>query len=54
VLTGGEPSRFADFEDCAALTVAVAGDRYGGGSAEQDAVRGGWEAVKVRLRPDPR
>ncbi len=54
VLTGGELSRFADFEDCAALTVEAAGERYGGGSAERDAVRGGWEAVKVRLRPDPR
>jgi Zn-dependent metalloprotease len=54
VLTGGRLSRVADFEDCAALTVAVAGERYGEGSAEQDAVRGGWEAVKVRLPADRR
>ncbi|MEJ2865173.1 M4 family metallopeptidase [Actinomycetospora flava] len=54
VLTGGELAPTADFAACAALTVAAAGERYGEASAQQDAVRGGWEAVKVRLAPDPR
>ena len=54
VLTGRRLAPTADFAACAALTVTVAGERYGEGSAEQDAVRGGWEAVKVRLPADPR
>jgi Zn-dependent metalloprotease len=54
VLTGGRLRPTADFAACAALTVTVAGERYGEGSAQQDAVRGGWEAVKVRLPADPR
>jgi Zn-dependent metalloprotease len=37
----------ADFATAAAATVAVAGERYGERSAQQDAVRGGWDAVKV-------
>ncbi|GAA4897869.1 M4 family metallopeptidase [Actinomycetospora straminea] len=54
VLTGGRLAPTADFAACAALTVTVAGERYGESSAQQDAVRGGWEAVKVRLPADPR
>lgn len=54
VLTGGRLTPTADFAACAGLTVAAAGERYGEGSAEQDAVRGGWEAVKVRLPADRR
>lgn len=53
VLTGGRLSPTADFAACAAATVAVAGERYGEGSATQDAVRGGWDAVKVRPAPGP-
>ncbi|MHC1562283.1 M4 family metallopeptidase [Actinomycetospora sp. C-140] len=54
VLTDGRLRPTADFAACAALTVTVAGERYGEGSTQQDAVRGGWEAVKVRLSADPR
>ena len=44
----------ADFATAAATTVAVAGERFGEGSPQQQAVRGGWEAVKVTPTPDPR
>lgn len=44
----------AQFADAAAATIAVAGERYGDGSREHDAVRGGWDAVKVVPTPDPR
>lgn len=54
VLTGGRLAPTAGFAACAALTVTVAGERYGEGSRQQDAVRGGWDAVKVRLPADPR
>ena len=54
VLTGGRLPPTADFAACAALTLAAAGERYGVASREQDAVRGGWEAVKVRIPADPR
>lgn len=43
----------ADFAEAAAATIAVAGERFGEGSAQQQAVRGGWEAVKVRPAADP-
>jgi Zn-dependent metalloprotease len=44
-LTGGRLARDADFAAFAAATVAAAGARYGEGSAEEEAVRGGWDAV---------
>ena len=44
----------ADFATAAAATIAVAGERFGEGSSQQDAVRGGWDAVKVVPTPDPR
>ncbi|GLZ53047.1 metalloprotease [Actinomycetospora sp. NBRC 106378] len=44
----------AQFADAAAATIAAAGERYGDGSREHDAVRGGWDAVKVVPTPDPR
>lgn len=44
----------ADFATAAAVTVAVAGERFGDGSTQHDAVRGGWDAVKVVPTPDPR
>lgn len=43
----------ADFAEAAAATIAVAGERFGADSAQQQAVRGGWDAVKVRPAPDP-
>lgn len=43
----------ADFAEAAAATIAVAGERFGTDSAQQQAVRGGWDAVKVRPAPDP-
>ena len=44
----------AQFADAAAAPIAAAGERYGEGSREHDAVRGGWDAVKVVPAPDPR
>ena len=44
----------ADFATAAGATVSVAGDRFGAGSRQQDAVRAGWEAVKVTPAADPR
>ena len=43
----------ADFATAAAATIAVAGERFGEGSSQQQAVRGGWDAVKVAPTPDP-
>jgi Zn-dependent metalloprotease len=43
----------ADFAEAAAATIAVAGERFGADSPQQQAVRGGWDAVKVRPAPDP-
>ena len=61
--TGGLP-KDADFAAFAAATLAAAGARYGEGSAEQEAVRAGWDGVGVvaaaspvhltRPRPDAR
>jgi Zn-dependent metalloprotease len=39
----------ASFSDFARLTVVQAARRYGATSKEVEAVRGGWETVKVRL-----
>lgn len=51
----------ADFATAAATTIAVATERFGADSAPAQAVRGGWDAVKVRPgtpagtpAPDPR
>ncbi|MFI0778159.1 M4 family metallopeptidase [Streptomyces sp. NPDC021212] len=46
VLTGGELSQDAQFDDFARLTVAAAQARYGEGE-ERDAVRGAWEGVGI-------
>ena len=37
----------ASFADCAKATVAIAGDLYGSGKAEQQAVKEAWKAVGV-------
>jgi Zn-dependent metalloprotease len=43
----GRLSETADFAAAAAATVAVAGELFGDGSAQQEAVRAGWTEVKV-------
>jgi Zn-dependent metalloprotease len=47
--TPGRLTPKASFEDAANATLAVAGELYGEGSAEQQAVRTGWTEVKVPL-----
>ncbi|MFJ8583883.1 M4 family metallopeptidase [Streptomyces sp. NPDC093595] len=47
VLTGGELAVDADFKDFARLSVAAAGERYGAGGAEHDAVVKAWSTVGV-------
>jgi Zn-dependent metalloprotease len=42
----------ADFGRAAAVTARVAGELYGEGSREQEAVREAWEAVGVRPAPE--
>ncbi|MCJ1689116.1 M4 family metallopeptidase [Rathayibacter sp. VKM Ac-2927] len=49
VLTGGVLTATADFEGFAALTVAAAAERFGGGSEVEAAVRTGWTTVGVAL-----
>jgi Zn-dependent metalloprotease len=46
-LTGGNLSTTAQFTDAAQATQAAAGQRYGDGSAEQQAVQNAWQQVKV-------
>src|SRR5438128_2471278 len=41
----------SDFQAAADLTFAVAGEVYGSGSAEQQAVRGGWDEVGITINP---
>jgi Zn-dependent metalloprotease len=52
-LTNPQLTANATFAAFAALTLAHARRTYGAGSREEDAVRDGWEAVKVRLPPPP-
>src|SRR4051794_14862299 len=52
-LTNPQLTPNATFAAFAALTLAHARRSYGAGSREEDAVRDGWEAVKVRLPPPP-
>src|SRR3954452_25572590 len=52
-LTNPQLTANATFAAFAALTVAHARRTYGAGSREEDAVRAGWEAVKVPLPPPP-
>ncbi len=40
-------SRTSDFKACAAATISIAGELYGTGKAEQEAVRNAWKAVGV-------
>ncbi|MFV0129980.1 M4 family metallopeptidase [Streptomyces sp. HMX112] len=47
VLAGGELAVDADFADFARLSVAAAGERFGEGGAEDDAVRKAWATVGV-------
>lgn len=47
VVTGGRLARDADFAAFAALTVQAAGARFGGGSAQEGAVRAAWAQVGV-------
>ena len=46
-LAVGGGDRFSDLD----LTFAVAGEVYGSGSAEQQAVRGGWDGVGITVNP---
>jgi len=48
--------RSADFLDAAAATYQVAGELYGSGSAQQQAVKNAWEEVglRVQVRSSPR
>jgi Zn-dependent metalloprotease len=39
----------SEFQECAAMTHAVAGELYGAASAEQQAVREGWAAVGITV-----
>jgi hypothetical protein len=39
------------FRPTADLTFAVAGELYGSGSAEQQAVQGGWEGAGIAVNP---
>ncbi len=48
-LSGGRLSAQADFQAAADLTFTVAGEVYGAGSNEQEAVRKGWAAVGVTV-----
>jgi Zn-dependent metalloprotease len=48
-LTDPQLTSHATFADFARLTVVQAQRRFGATSKEVDAVRGGWEAVKLRL-----
>jgi len=41
----------SDFQAAADLTFAVAGELYGSGSAEQQAVQGGWGGVGITINP---
>ena len=41
----------SDFQAAADLTFAVAGELYGSGSAEQQAVQGGWDEVGITINP---
>jgi Zn-dependent metalloprotease len=49
-LTDPQLKPSSTFERFGGVTLRVARQRYGAGSAEVDAVRAGWEAVKVRIR----
>jgi Zn-dependent metalloprotease len=42
-------SKTAQFTEAAAATMAVAGELFGEGSAQQQAVQAGWTEVKVPL-----
>jgi Zn-dependent metalloprotease len=39
----------SDFQAAADTTYAVAGELYGAGSAEQQAVQNGWEGVRIAV-----
>ncbi len=41
----------SDFQAAADLTFAVAGELYGSGSAEQQAVQSGWDEVGITINP---
>ncbi|MBI4304550.1 MAG: M4 family metallopeptidase [Chloroflexi bacterium] len=43
----------SDFQDAAQLTYQVAGEHFGTGSAEQQAVRAGWEGVGLSITRRP-
>ncbi len=49
VLTGADITARTDFATFARLTVAAAAARFGGDSAQHDAVRDGWVTVGVQL-----
>jgi Zn-dependent metalloprotease len=46
-LTGGSLTPDSGFAEAAQATIAAAGQRYGSGSAEQQAVNDAWQQVKV-------
>ncbi len=47
-LSGGSLGSRASFQDAANLTLRVAGEQFGSGSREQQAVRAGWQAVGIQ------
>ena len=47
-------SQLSDFQDCADITVQVAGARFGTGSKQQDAVVSAWDQVGIQISaPEP-
>ena len=42
----------SDFQHAASMTFQVAGEEYGSGSAEQNAVMKGWSEVGINVKPD--
>ncbi len=46
-LSGGSLGSRPSFQDAANLTLRVAGEQFGSGSREQQAVRAGWAAVGI-------
>jgi hypothetical protein len=43
----------SNFQDAADQTFIVAGELYGGGSSEQEAVRKGWAEVGIQVNASP-
>ncbi|MBN2213493.1 MAG: M4 family metallopeptidase [Bacteroidales bacterium] len=48
----GRLSAGTDFQEAADIIFRIAGEEYGNGSKEQDAVKKGWEEVGISIRSD--